>query len=176
MYFENDLYLLKHEIAQAQNIDELNYIRTTNEKKYWWTSIFVAGLFYALNGAVGKMILTWVLGFFTIGIYSLYVIYTSYRDQNEFNNEMEYLILQRTNELRQTQNVNNDVPKIAAPEKTFLCPNCGLEVNDSLKFCPNCGNQVEAPHDNKVTFCSNCGAEIVDGAKFCHNCGNTLIR
>lgn len=54
MIFDEELTLLKEKIANAEDVDELNYIRTTNQKKYWWTSIFIAGLFYGLNGKVGK--------------------------------------------------------------------------------------------------------------------------
>ena len=100
MIFDKELLVLRERIEKAENIDELNYLRRTNEKKYWWTSIFVAGLFYALNGHVGKMIVTWIVGIITFGIYALWIIYTSYRDENEFNNQMEYFILKRTNELK----------------------------------------------------------------------------
>ena len=55
MIFDEELTLLKEKIANAEDVDELNYIRTTNQKKYWWTSIFIAGLFYGLNGKVGNM-------------------------------------------------------------------------------------------------------------------------
>ena len=87
-------------IANAEDVDELNYIRTTNQKKYWWTSIFIAGLFYGLNGKVGKMIITWFVSVITLGIYALYIIYRSYKDETEFNNQMEYYILQRSKELK----------------------------------------------------------------------------
>lgn len=99
MIFEHDLELLKMEIDRAQNMDEVNSIRENNEKKYWWSSIFIGGLFYGINGKIGKMVLTWILSVFTVGIYGLYVIYTSYRDQNEFNSELECLILKKTEEL-----------------------------------------------------------------------------
>lgn len=46
------------------------------------------------------MIVTWIVSCFTFGIYGLYVIYTSYKDQNEFNNQMEYYILKRSKELK----------------------------------------------------------------------------
>lgn len=104
MIFDMELLILKERIEKADNIDELNYLRTTNEKKYWWTSIFIAGLFYALNGHVGKMIVTWIVGCLTFGIYALYIIYTSYRDEKDFNNQMEYFILKRTNELKKQGN------------------------------------------------------------------------
>lgn len=46
------------------------------------------------------MIVTWIISPLTFGIYALYVIYTSYKDQNEFNNQMEYYILKRSKELK----------------------------------------------------------------------------
>ena len=171
MFFEQELYMLREQIERAQDIDELNYLRAINEKKYWWTSIFVAGLFYALDGNVGKMILTWILSFFTLGIYALYVIYTSYRDQNEFNNQMEYYILQRTKELRGNPQGTSSGASYGS-ENTFDCPNCGYQLSESHKFCPNCGNKVEIP--KRVSFCSNCGVRIMDDAMFCHECGNAL--
>lgn len=172
MIFDTELLLLKDKIENAEDMDELNYLRTVNEKKYWWTSIFVAGLFYALNGKVGKMIVTWILSFITLGIYALYVIYTSYKDQNEFNNQMEYYILKRSKELKgktnksPSDNSNDEVI-------TFNCPNCGDEVNSSTKFCPNCGDEVTPP---EPVFCSKCGEKVSTDTKFCPSCGNTINK
>ena len=50
------------------------------------------------------MIVTWIVGIITFGIYALWIIYTSYRDEKEFNNQMEYFILKRINELRKQSN------------------------------------------------------------------------
>lgn len=69
------------------------------KKKYWWSSIFITGLFYGLNGKIGKMILSWILTPFTLGIWYIYTIYTSYKDQKQFNDEMELYILNRKREL-----------------------------------------------------------------------------
>ena len=60
-------------------------------------------------------------------------------------------------------------------KNTFDCPECGNELDESLKFCPNCGSKVEIPED-QINFCTECGAKIMDGAKFCHECGNTLFE
>ena len=178
MFFQEEWMLLEKRIEQAEDLEELNYLRVTNEKKYWWTSIFVAGLFYALNGRVGKMFLTWILGFVTLGIYALYIIYTSYRDQNEFNNQMEYAILQRSKELRGKKDSGRPQKTFEETQdviNTFDCPECGFELNESFKFCPNCGSKVEIPQ-NQVNFCTECGAKIMDGAKFCHECGNSIAE
>lgn len=99
MNFENELQLLKMKIKDAEDVDELDYLRRTNEKKYWWTNIFLTGLFYGLNGKVGKMILSWIIAPITLGIYHLYLIYTAHKDQKEFNDAMEYAILKRKKEL-----------------------------------------------------------------------------
>ena len=168
MFFEQDLIELKYQIDNAQDIDELNFIRLTKEKKYWWTSILVVGLFYALNGDVGKMIISWILSFFTLGIYGLYTMYTSYRDQNEFNTQMEYLILQRTKELKGNAGTASNNASV-----TFKCPECGEELNETIKFCPVCGKNAVAP-PVQVVYCSKCGEKIVDNAKFCPKCGNQI--
>ena len=173
MAFEQELMMLEGQIERAQDMDELNYIRLTNEKKYWWTSIFVAGLFYALNGDVGKMIITWIISFFTLGIYALYIIYTSYRDQNEFNNKMEYWILQKSRELKGNPQRNSQASSSA--ESIGTCPNCGYELAESHKFCPNCGDKVEIKK-NKISFCPNCGVKVEDNARFCMECGNKLYE
>lgn len=41
----------------------------------------IVGLFYGLNGKAGKMLLSWILSVFTLGIYGIYIIYRSYKDQ-----------------------------------------------------------------------------------------------
>jgi len=99
MNFEIELMYLKERIEKADTIEDLEFLRRTNEKKYWWSSIFIAGLFYALNGKVGKMILGWLISAITFGIYGLYLIYTSYQDEKEFNDQMEFYILQRKKQL-----------------------------------------------------------------------------
>ncbi|MEA4957581.1 hypothetical protein SDC9_30484 [bioreactor metagenome] len=111
MNFETELMYLKERIEKAESLDDLEYLRRTNEKKYWWTSILITGLFYGLNGKVGKMILGWIVGVITLGIYSLYLIYTSYKDQKEFNDQMEFYILNRKKELEKTNisSTNNSI-------------------------------------------------------------------
>ena len=52
MNFEKELQILQMQIKTAEDVDELDYLRRTNEKKYWWTNIFFCGLFYGLNGKV----------------------------------------------------------------------------------------------------------------------------
>lgn len=140
MNFEPELMYLKERIENAESTDDLDYLRRTNEKNYWWTSIFFTGLFYGLNGKVGKMIVGWIVGIITFGIYSLYLIYTSYKDQKEFNDQMEYYILKRKKELEKTTTPSTNDP-IVSDESTNLsfCPSCGKEVEQGLQFCGNCG-------------------------------------
>jgi len=99
MEFETEFEYVKEKIEKAETKDDLDYIRRVNEKKYWWTSILIIGLFYGLNGNVGKMILSWILSAITFGIYGLYIMYTSYKDEKEFNDQMELCILRRKKEL-----------------------------------------------------------------------------
>ena len=101
MIFETELMYLKEKIKNAETLDELNNLRRVNKKKLWWTSIFICGLFYGLNDKVGKMIISWIINPFTFGIYNLYIIYTSYKDEKEFNNQMEIHILKRKKELEE---------------------------------------------------------------------------
>lgn len=49
------------------------------------------------------------------------------------------------------------------------CTNCGIELNENMKFCPNCGSSIPV---KKV--CTNCGTELIEGMKFCHNCGASV--
>ena len=84
MIFDEELTLLKEKIANAEDMDELNYIRTTNQKKI----------------LVDQHIYCRFISVITLGIYALYIIYRSYKDETEFNNQMEYYILQRSKELK----------------------------------------------------------------------------
>lgn len=143
MNFETELIYLKERIENAESMDDLDYLRRTNEKKYWWTSIFFIGLFYALNGKVGKMILAWLLSAVTLGIYGIYIIYTSYKDQKEFNDQMEFYILKRKKELGKTNSSSNNDPIVS-------------DENDDPNFCPSCGNKIE----EGLQFCGNCGTGI----------------
>ena len=102
MNFETELMILKERIEKADSIDDLDYLRRTNMKKFWWTSILITGLFYALNGKIGKMIIGWILAIPTLGIYPLYLIYTSYKDEKEFNDQMEFYIMTRKKELNKS--------------------------------------------------------------------------
>ena len=52
-----------------------------------------------------------------------------------------------------------------------LCPACGAEVKEGMKFCGMCGAKMDV---NQPKFCPNCGSKLAEGTKFCGNCGNKV--
>ena len=81
------------------------------------------------------MIKAWIFSALTFGIYGLYVIYTSHRDETEFNNQMEYYILQKTKELK-----NNELKAIAEGKR---CKECNTILGGDENFCQKCGAKIE---------------------------------
>jgi len=57
-----------------------------------------------------------------------------------------------------------------------VCPNCGANAAEGVKFCDQCGTRIEVPvsaaEAKKVCCC--CGAEAVPGVKFCSQCGTKI--
>lgn len=51
---------------------------------------------------------------------------------------------------------------------TYVCPDCGQEVDNSQNFCPNCGCPLS------WVDCPACGQEIKNGQNFCPNCGCSI--
>ena len=51
--------------------------------------------------------------------------------------------------------------------KYYICPNCGYENSEGMKFCNECGTKL----GQQKTFCTSCGAELQGGARFCGECG-----
>ncbi len=53
----------------------------------------------------------------------------------------------------------------------MLCPSCGRENPEDVKFCGECGAalKIDAP-------CSRCGFTNPPGVKFCHECGQGLTE
>jgi predicted ATPase/class 3 adenylate cyclase len=49
----------------------------------------------------------------------------------------------------------------------MVCPKCGSENHESVKFCEECGTKLEM-------ICPGCGATIRPGKKFCGECGHRL--
>lgn len=54
-----------------------------------------------------------------------------------------------------------------------ICPECGAQLQDTVKFCTKCGCNV-AKHESekeKGAFCPECGARVEAGTLFCPECG-----
>ena len=49
----------------------------------------------------------------------------------------------------------------------YICPNCGYENSEGMKFCNECGTKL----GSQKTFCTSCGTELQNGARFCGECG-----
>jgi len=52
-----------------------------------------------------------------------------------------------------------------------ICPSCGAENAQGVRFCGQCGASMDSPKADK---CPNCGAELDNGAKFCCECGTKI--
>ena len=49
----------------------------------------------------------------------------------------------------------------------YICPNCGYENAEGMKFCNECGTKL----GEQKPFCTSCGAQLLAGARFCGECG-----
>ena len=68
--------------------------------------------------------------------------------------------------------------KIMRLKHIRICPDCGVEVEDTVAFCSKCGHKfeplpVEEPEEEEAQGpkCKACGADIEEGAAFCGSCG-----
>jgi membrane protease subunit (stomatin/prohibitin family) len=62
-------------------------------------------------------------------------------------------------------------PQGQAPAQTMVvCPKCGFQNPQTVKFCGNCG----APMQAGSVSCPKCGTANPAGAKFCSSCGGPL--
>ena len=74
-------------------------------------------------------------------------------------------------------------------QQNKICPNCGVILEDDLKFCRSCGTKIEntleqstPPGDNQEVqkddsadiLCPSCGEEVEDSATFCSRCGSPI--
>ena len=168
--FEKQFDVVKDKINATESVEELYRIRRANEKKYWWTSIFFCGLFYAIYDDIGRFVLAWVLGFLTLGIYPVYLIYTSYRDQNQFNSELNHEVYIKIEKLK-----GNAQKPVESNADLVECPNCALKMYKPYKFCPNCGKNLEDLRNPNFCFCTNCGSKILDDSLFCSECGRKVF-
>ena len=57
--------------------------------------------------------------------------------------------------------------------KSWVCPNCGQEVEKGSRFCPHCG--TEKPAEPEPRFCHMCGTKLAADVLFCPNCGAIQI-
>ncbi|KKL72390.1 hypothetical protein LCGC14_2085370, partial [marine sediment metagenome] len=53
----------------------------------------------------------------------------------------------------------------------MLCPSCGRENPEDVKFCGECGTALKSDAP-----CSRCGFTNPPGVKFCHECGQGLTE
>lgn len=67
------------------------------------------------------------------------------------------------------QNVNAAPAPVSAQSTQIVCPKCGAQNSQSMKFCGNCGNKLAA-----TVICPHCGKEVPAGMKFCGECGQPL--
>ena len=63
-----------------------------------------------------------------------------------------------------------------AEEQTFnLCPNCGCEFEEGMKFCGACGSPLpQTANEPQSLVCKNCGEPLESDCKFCMNCGTKV--
>lgn len=52
-----------------------------------------------------------------------------------------------------------------------VCPSCGAQNAQGVKFCNQCGSPMNVSPKAAPTHCTNCGAELAPGTKFCGSCG-----
>ena len=73
--------------------------------------------------------------------YPIYLIYKGYKDQKEFNEAMEYVILQKKKRTK--------YKKSSVIFMSKFCPKCGLENEEEAKFCKRCGSSLDAQVQSK---------------------------
>ena len=67
-----------------------------------------------------------------------------------------------------SKNINNQVVG-AFTKGEIICPNCGKENNQGVKFCKGCGTNLTI---NKI--CPDCGVKLDSDSLFCTNCGRKV--
>lgn len=50
-----------------------------------------------------------------------------------------------------------------------MCPSCGYQSPEGVKFCPECGTKLG------TSACPSCGQDNPPGTRFCGGCGHKLI-
>ena len=74
------------------------------------------------------------------------------------------------------ESVKEEFVQEPAEEQTFnLCPNCGCEFEEGMKFCGACGSPLpQAVSEPQPLVCKNCGEPLESDCKFCMNCGTKV--
>ena len=74
------------------------------------------------------------------------------------------------------ESVKEEFVQEPAEEQTFyLCPNCGCEFEEGMKFCGACGSPLpQAANEPQPLVCKNCGEPLESDCKFCMNCGTKV--
>lgn len=98
--FEKRLLEAKRAVKECNNELDLDLVYETYKLKNWWSSILIFGLFYGLNGEVGRMLLVWLLSIITLTIFGWIAIYLSYNDQSKYNRELEGEIEKRRKQIQ----------------------------------------------------------------------------
>lgn len=98
--FERRLLEAKRAVKECDNELDLDLVYETYKLKNWWTSILIFGLFYGINGEVGRMLLVWFLSIITLTIFGWIAIYLSYNDQSKYNKELETEIAKRRKQIQ----------------------------------------------------------------------------
>ena len=98
--FEKRLLEAKRAVKECDNELDLDLVHETYKLKNWWTSILIFGLFYGINGEVGRMLLVWFLSIITLTIFGWIAIYLSYNDQSKYNQQLDEAIEKRRKEIK----------------------------------------------------------------------------
>ena len=98
--FERRLLEAKRAVNECDNELDLDLVYETYKLKNWWTSILIFGLFYGINGEVGRMLLVWFLSIITLTIFGWIAIYLSYNDQSKYNQQLDEAIAKRRKEIK----------------------------------------------------------------------------
>ena len=74
------------------------------------------------------------------------------------------------------ESVDKEPVEEPVEEQTFnLCPNCGCEFEEGMKFCGACGSPLpQTVSEPQPLVCKNCGEPLESDCKFCMNCGTKV--
>lgn len=90
----------------------------------------------------------------------------AYSDILEELQSVQRRLKQIQNQLKAAQEEKENLEKKA---EALLCPECGTENPEGVKFCKECGCKMGD------IFCGKCGTKNPPQTKFCSECGNKLM-